>query len=140
ESNPHDPTTLGILAAVYRCKGMSAEAAKAWEDSLIASGDQADAASIRRAFAHGGYRAAVLWNLANLKKQSLQHYVSPVDLSLQYAQLGMREETLNQLEEAYRQHAPQLVEDVQEDPAYDFLHSDERYRSIIRRMGLPPAY
>jgi hypothetical protein len=29
---------------------------------------------------------------------------------------------------------------VQNDPAYDFLHSDERYRSIIKRVGLPPAY
>ncbi len=140
ESNPHDPTTLGILAAVYRSKGMLAEAAKAWENSLIASGDQADAASVRRAFAHGGYRAALLWNLADMKKQALKHYVSPVDLALQYAQLGMREETLNQLEEAFRQHAPQLVEDVQEDPAYDFLHSDEQYRSIIRRVGLSPAH
>lgn len=140
ESSPHDPTTLGILAAVYRCKGMLPEAAKAWEDGLIAEGNQADAASVRRAFAHGGYRAALLWNLADMKKQALKHYVSPVDLATQYAQLNMREETLGLLEEAYRQHAPQLVEDVQEDPAYDFLHSDERYRSLIKRIGLPPAY
>jgi tetratricopeptide (TPR) repeat protein len=140
ESNPHDPSTLGILADIYRCKGMTAEAAKAWEDSLIAGGNQADAASIRRAFAHGGYRAVLLWNLADLKKQALKHYVSPVYLALQYAQLGMRDETLSLLEEAYQQHSPQLVEDLQEDPAYDFLHSDERYRSIIRRAGFPPAF
>jgi hypothetical protein len=30
--------------------------------------------------------------------------------------------------------------DIQNDPAYDFLHSDERYRSIIRKIGLPPAW
>lgn len=140
ESNPHDPTTIGILAATYRCKGLMAEAAKAWEDALIAAGNQADAASVRRAFAHGGYRAALLWNLTDMKKQALKHYVSPVDFALQYAQLGMRDETLSLLEEGFRQHSPELVEEIQEDPAYDFLHSDERYRSLIKRIGLSPAY
>jgi hypothetical protein len=26
---------------------------------------------------------------------------------------------------------------VQFNPAYDFLHSDERYRSIIKKIGIP---
>jgi hypothetical protein len=29
---------------------------------------------------------------------------------------------------------------MQNEPAFDFLHSDPRYRSIIDGMGLPPAY
>jgi TolB-like protein/DNA-binding winged helix-turn-helix (wHTH) protein len=140
ESDPHNPSTLYMLAWIYRCKGMPAEAAKAWEDGLVASGNQADAASIRRAFARGGYRAALLWNIANMKKQALKHYVSPVDMALQYAQLGMREETLSLLEEGYQQHSPLLLEALQDEPAYDFLHSDERYRALIRKIGLPPAY
>lgn len=140
ESDPHNSTTLYILASIYRCKGMLAEAAKAWEDGLIADGNRADAASVRREFSRGGYRAVLLWNLANIKKQALKQYVSPLDLALQYAQLGMREETLSELEEAYRQRSPQLIDHVQTDPAYDFLNSDERYRAIIKGMGLPPAY
>jgi TolB-like protein len=139
ESDPHNAVTLGALAAVYRCKGMPAEAAQAWEDSLIADGNPADAASIKREFARGGYRAVLLWNLADLKKQSLKHYVSPVDLALQYAQLGMREETLSELEEGYRQHSPRLMW-IQTDPAYDFVHADERYRSMVEGIGLPPAW
>lgn len=137
EANPHDSTMLFMLAWVYRCKGMKAEAAKAWEDAFIASGNKADAASIESAFERGGYRAVLEWNLADMKKQSEKHYVSPVDLALQCAQLGEREETLSLLEEGYRQHSPQLLEDVQSDPAYDFLHSDERYRAIIRKTGMP---
>ncbi|MGC2161679.1 MAG: winged helix-turn-helix domain-containing protein [Silvibacterium sp.] len=140
ESDPHNSTTLYLLAAIYRCKGMDAEAAKAWEEGLIADGKHADAAAIRRAFEQGGYPAVLRWNIANMKKQSLKHYVSPVDLALQYAQLGEREPTLSLLEEGYQQHSPQLLEMVQEDPAFDFLHSDGRYRSLIKRIGLPPAY
>jgi TolB-like protein/DNA-binding winged helix-turn-helix (wHTH) protein/Tfp pilus assembly protein PilF len=139
ESKPHDPTSLYILAGIYRCKGMTTQAVKAWEDALIAGGHQADAAGLRRAFARGGYRAVLLWNLENLKKQATKHYVSPVNIALQYAQLGRREETLSLLEEGYRQHSPLLLS-IQTDPAYDFLHSDVRYRSIIHRAGLPPAY
>jgi hypothetical protein len=43
------------------------------------------------------------------------------------------------LEEGYRQRVPDLLW-IQNDPAYDFLHSDPRYRSIIQRIGLPPAW
>lgn len=140
ESNPHNSSTLYILASIYRCKGMDGEATKAWEEALIAAGNRADAAAIRRAFERGGYPAVLRWNIANMEKQSLKHYVSPVDLALQYAQLGQREETLRYLEEGYRQHSPELLEGLQSDPAYDFLHSDPRYGSIIKGMGLPPAY
>jgi hypothetical protein len=56
-----------------------------------------------------------------------------------YAQLGDREQTLSQLEEAFQQHSPPLLW-IQSDAAYDFLHADPRYRSLIQRIGLPPAY
>jgi tetratricopeptide (TPR) repeat protein len=139
ESSPHNAETLENLSALYRCKGTYAEAAQAWEDALVATGDQADAASIRRAFQQGGYRAVLQWKLAGLKKQSLKGYVSPVNFALVYAQLGDHEQAIAYLQEAYRQHSPLLLW-IQNDPAYDFLHSDERYRAVIKGMGLPAEY
>jgi TolB-like protein/DNA-binding winged helix-turn-helix (wHTH) protein len=139
ESSPRNAETLEILAALYRCKGMYKEAAQAWEAMLSARGDEVSAASVRRAFAEGGYAAVVRWKLADLKKQSLQQYVSPVFFALAHAQLEQREETLSSLEEAYRELDPLLLW-IQDDPAYDFVHSDERYRAIIKGMGLAPAY
>jgi len=29
---------------------------------------------------------------------------------------------------------------IQNDPEFDFLHSDERYRALVKKIGLPPAY
>jgi hypothetical protein len=29
---------------------------------------------------------------------------------------------------------------LQNQPFLDFLHSDERYRAMVQKMGLPPAY
>ncbi len=136
------PRDVGLhfeLCDAYRRKGALNEAEQEWEKATLLLGDKESAASIRRAFEKGGYQAVILWQLSHLKQKSAKHYVSPVDLALQYAQLGRREETRASLEEGYRQRSPLLLW-IQNDPAYDFLHGDERYRSIIRRIGLPPAY
>jgi TolB-like protein/DNA-binding winged helix-turn-helix (wHTH) protein/cytochrome c-type biogenesis protein CcmH/NrfG len=139
DSTPNDWGLHWILYVAYRCKGMHKEATRELEKMLTLEGDEASVAIVRHAFQQGGYKDVVRWQVRDLNKKSLSQYVSPVDLSLLYAQLGDREETLSLLEQGYREHSPILLW-VQNDPAYDFLHSDERYRSIIKRVGLPPAY
>ena len=51
----------------------------------------------------------------------------------------MKDETLQQLKDAYREHAVDLVF-LQSEPVFDFLHSDERYRALVKKIGLTPAY
>jgi TolB-like protein/DNA-binding winged helix-turn-helix (wHTH) protein len=142
ETQPDEAGLHWILCESYRRKGELKEAAQEWEKIMLLMGDQGEgisATTIRRAFEKGGYKAVLLQNVSYLKHKSATQYVSPVDLALQYAQLGQREETLSFLEEGYRQHSPLLLW-IQCDPAYDFLHGEERYRSIIKGIGLPPAY
>jgi TolB-like protein len=128
-----------MIANIYRRKGMEKEAGPYLEQQLLLVADKASAANIRRAFQQGGYKGLVGWQLSEANKKSLTHYVSPFYRATLTAQLGRREETLALLEEGYKQHSPPMLW-VQNDPAFDFLHSDERYRSIIRGIGLPPAY
>jgi TolB-like protein/DNA-binding winged helix-turn-helix (wHTH) protein/Flp pilus assembly protein TadD len=142
EANPQDRYILWPLFDAYRSQGKTKEAAETLEKFYLSRGDPhslASAATISNAFKEGGYPAVVRWQLAQLKERAATHDVSSVDLALLNAQLGRREETLALLEEGYRNHAPGLLW-IQTEPAYDFLHSDERYRSIVRRIGLPPAY
>jgi TolB-like protein/DNA-binding winged helix-turn-helix (wHTH) protein len=142
ETQPDEAGLHWILCESYRRKGELKEAAQEWEKIMLLMGDEGEgisAATIRRAFEKGGYKAVLFQNVSYLKHKSATQYVSPVDLALQYAQLGQREETLSFLEEGYRQHSPLLLW-IQCDPAYDFLHGEERYRSIIKGIGLPPAY
>ena len=139
ETRPEDASLHWALCEAYRRKGMQKEAVQEWEKVWQLAGRNDRAATIRRDFEEGGYKGVLLGQVRHLKQQSATQYVSPVDLALQYAQLGRREETLTLLEEGYRQHSPLLLW-IQTDPAYDFLHSDERYRSIIKKIGLPPAY
>ncbi|WP_353066816.1 winged helix-turn-helix domain-containing protein [Tunturibacter psychrotolerans] len=139
EATPQDLSLHWMLCDTYRRKGDLKKAAEEWEKSLQLTGNKEEAENIRRTYEKGGYQALLLQQLANFKKQSATQYVSPMEFALQYAQLGRRDETLASLEEARQQRAPFLLW-IQNDPAYDFLHSDERYRAIIKAIGLPPKY
>jgi tetratricopeptide (TPR) repeat protein len=139
ESTPRDPQFHGLLAWIYRSKGLYSEAAQEWEKQLSLDGDEESAASVRRAFQRDGYKGAIDWQVSQLKKKSATQYVSPYDFADCYGQVGERERTLASLEEAYRQRSPELLW-MQSESAFDFLHSDERYRAIIKGIGLPPAY
>jgi len=139
ESEPSDPGLLFGLGYAYGRKGMNDKAQENMEKAFRAIGRNDLAVATSRAFKHGGYRAAVQCWLDDWKKLSQHQYVSPVTLAALTAQLGEREQTLTLLEQGYEEHSPALL-DIQFDPGYDFLHSDERYRSIIKKVGLPPAY
>jgi len=136
EGTPQDAMLHWMLCDAYRRKGDLKQAAKEWEIGLLLSGNKEEAAAIRRTYQKGGYQALLLRQITNFKKQSATHYVSPMQFALQYAQLGRREETLASLEEAYQQHSLDLLW-VRNDPAYDFLHSNERYQAVIRKMQFP---
>jgi TolB-like protein len=139
ESYPENVSLTWHLHNSYRRKGMNKEAAQALIRVFQLIHDSASADAVQLAFQQGGYQAVVRWQLSGLQKKAQTRYVSPVDFARLYAQLGEREETLAQLEAGYRIRAPQILW-IQSEPAFDFLHSDERYRSLIKRIGLPPAY
>jgi tetratricopeptide (TPR) repeat protein len=139
ETRPDDIILHWALWEAYRRKGAEKEAAQELEKSVLLQGWTNSAAAIHRQFERGGYKAVVVGQVDYYKKLSEKQYVSPLQRATFNAQLGRREETLALLEEGYQQHDPELLW-IQNDPAYDFLHGDERYRSIIRRIGLPPAF
>lgn len=139
ETAQADTSLLRFLEYAYLCKGMYNDAVQMAEKSLRLSGDSDGADAALRSSKRGGYRAVIQSWLADSKKKSQRQYVSPVTLASFNAILRNREETLGLLEQGYQEHSPSLL-DIQCECAYDFLHSDERYRSLINKIGLPPAY
>ena len=137
--NPNDGDLYESLAQAYECKGMEKEAAQALQKQQLVNGRDAFAAAMKHAFEHGGYKAILELQLNDLKAKATKGYVPPLQFAFIYARLGRKEETLQFLEQAYRAHSPHLTF-VQHEPDFDFLHSDERYRAIVRQVGLPPAY
>ncbi len=127
------------LAKVYGFKGMDKESVhELEEDTRINRGEKA-ASEIERAYQGGGRRAVLQLRLNNLKMRSRKEYVSSFELAEDYADLGMKDETIQKLEDAYRDRMMNLVF-LQQEPDFDFLHSDERYRGLVRNIGLAPAY
>jgi TolB-like protein/DNA-binding winged helix-turn-helix (wHTH) protein/tetratricopeptide (TPR) repeat protein len=138
-ATPRAGALLSTLADVYRCKGMYKEWAETWVQILTIWNLKDGADATRQQYAQGGYKAVFRGRIAYEEKQSTTRYISPYDLAQSYAELKQKEKTLDLLEEGLRVRDPNLLY-VQCDPAFDFLHTDERYRDIIRRIGLPPAW
>jgi TolB-like protein/DNA-binding winged helix-turn-helix (wHTH) protein len=139
EANPNNLILLGLEMDTLRRMGNYKEAVDVWARWHILRGDPHSAVNLRRAWDRGGARGFVRWQLGRRLLQSKSGYVSPVELASYYAQLGDKERTLALLEEGYQQHAIDTLW-IQGDPAYEFLHSDRRFRSIVQRTGVAPAY
>ena len=137
EANPNNLDLLGLEMDTLRRMGNYKEAVDVWARWHILTGDPKSAVNLRRAWDRGGARGFVRWQLDRRLLQSKSRYVSPVELASYYAQLGEKERTLALLEEGYRQHSTDTLW-IQEDPAYDFLHSDSRFGAIVQRTGVAP--
>jgi hypothetical protein len=87
----------------------------------------------------GGHAAVGEIFLKQDQDRARKRYLSPIHLAYDYALLQRKEETLRALEDSFRERAPLLVF-LQKWQVFDFLHSDERYRALVRNIGLPPAY
>jgi tetratricopeptide (TPR) repeat protein len=127
------------LSKVYGFKGMDKESVRELEEDIGINQGERAAGEIERAYKRGGRRAILQLQLNDLKTVGRKEQVSSSYLAEAYADLGMKEETLQELDDAYREHNMDMVF-LQQEPDFDFLHSDERYRGLVRKIGLVPAY
>jgi TolB-like protein/DNA-binding winged helix-turn-helix (wHTH) protein len=137
--NPNSPDLVGLEFDIYRRMGKYKEAADALARWCILMGYPQAAGELRRAWNRAGARGLIRWQLDQRLLQSRSHYVSPVDLATYYAQLGDQERTLALLEEGYQQRATNTLW-IQGDPAFDFLRANARFRAIVQKTGVVPAY
>ncbi len=131
---------LGQLADSYHWKGMDKEAVEMLARQISAEGDLPLSAAVRRAFETGGYAAVVRCQLAAAEKRARTARVSTFALADLHGRLSEHDETLALFEQGANERDPLLLLLAQSDPAFDFLHADPRYRSLIQKMGLPPMY
>ena len=128
------------LADSYHWKGTDKEAVEMLARQISAEGDLPLSAAVRRAFETGGYAAVVRCQLAAVKKRMRTGRVSTFELADLHGRLSEHDETLALFEQGVNERDPQLLLLARSDPAFDFLHADPRYRSLIRKMGLSPMY
>jgi TolB-like protein/DNA-binding winged helix-turn-helix (wHTH) protein len=131
---------LEQLADGYHWKGMDKEAVEMLARHISARGDLSLSAAVRRAFETGGYAAVVRCQLAAVEKRARTARVSTFQLADLHGRLREHDETLALFEQGVNERDPLLLLLAQSDPAFDFLHADPRYRSLIQKLGLPPLY
>jgi TolB-like protein/DNA-binding winged helix-turn-helix (wHTH) protein len=131
---------LGELADGYHWKGMDNEAVEMLARQISAEGDLSLSAAVRRAFETGRYPAVVRCRLAAVEKRARTARVSTFELADLHGRLREHDATLALFEQGVNERDPLLLLLAQSDPAFDFLHADPRYRSLIQKMGLPPMY
>jgi TolB-like protein/DNA-binding winged helix-turn-helix (wHTH) protein/lipopolysaccharide biosynthesis regulator YciM len=139
EIQPENGGVHEFSADIYHAQGKDHEAAKELVKALVLYGDKNRAAATLLASDRDGYKEIVRLRLKEYIRKANGEYVTPIAFSEIYAKLGQREEALRFLEAAYKDRSAGMVY-LQLYPWYDFLHSDERYRAIVRKMGLPPTY
>ncbi len=140
EDFPAAADILGQLADSYHWKGMDKEAVEMLARQISAEGDRPLSAAVRRAFETGGYAAVVRCQLAAVEKRARTARVSTFEIADLHGRLSEHDETLALFEQGVNERDPLLLLLAQSDPAFDFLHADPRYRSLIQKMGLPPMY
>ncbi len=139
QAYPEDVDTNLYLAEAYWLKGMGRESAEALEKGLELMGDPEKADEIHRAFQRGGQKAVAQWRVESDKTRVRREYISSYFHARSYAYLGDKNAALKFLDLAYDERDPLLMM-IQNEPIFDFIHSDRRYHALIKRMGLPPAY
>ncbi|HYM81873.1 MAG TPA: protein kinase [Candidatus Limnocylindria bacterium] len=82
-----------------------------------------------------GRRAEALRSIEMLVAMAKERHVSPYDVALIYACLGERDATLEWLEAAYSERAPDLVW-LKVDPRLDPVRDEPRFGDLMRRVGL----
>jgi len=134
ELDPNYP--LIQLGKVYERKGMNDQAITEYLKEETRSGrSAAEIDALKSAYAASGMKGYWLKQLELLKENAKQRPVRPLELAELYAKTGEREQSFQCLEKAYEERDPQLIL-LRVNPSFDSLHTDSRFQSLLRRVGL----
>jgi TolB-like protein len=138
EKAPNDPFALGTLAKVYAIAGRYKEAVEMYERALALYGWHDFVAVLKHADAKGGPKFALEeWMRAD-EEYSRGHNDFPVFVAaFTYASLGDNDRAFARLDKAYAQR-DWCIMYLKNDPVWDPLRSDPRFKDLLRRAGLPP--
>lgn len=126
-------------ADVYVQTGDLARAIELYEKAAnVAAGKNPRViAHLAYAYALAGRRNDAQKLVDHLIDLSRQRHVHPALIALVYVGLGRREAAFEWLERAYQVRGRDLL-DIRDDPQFAALHTDPRFKDLLRRIGLAP--
>ena len=133
---PNHPVALFGLLGVYQAKGMYEEAKKAAVQYYAAVEFRKASEAVEAGHAEGGFREGMRRAAEAFVAASQVTWIPPIEVASLYAFAGMNEQAVEWFERAREGRDPNMpYQNVW--PLPPSLHSDERFREVLRRVGLP---
>jgi TolB-like protein/DNA-binding winged helix-turn-helix (wHTH) protein/tetratricopeptide (TPR) repeat protein len=137
ELDPNFAAAHLLLGEDYLGAGLHSEAVNELKKAANLSGDSPlYTAQVAVALAVEGRSGDAFRIAHDLEAISRKRYVSPYGLAQIYAASNKREDTFKWLQAAYDDHAAWMGY-LTVDPIFDRYRSDERFKDLLRRVGLP---
>jgi len=126
-----------VLELVYEQLGRYDRAVAERLKALTFLGSAEKAAALRAAYDRSGWKGYLQKTADSLIEPVMQGKVGSFSLAKVYARLGDKDRTFEWLEEAYAERSGGIIS-IRSDPAFDWLHADPRFQSLLSRIGLSP--
>jgi len=137
EMDPNFVPAHFSLGAVYEDQASWQQALDEYKKVIELSPDDPTAlAAIGYVYGRAGQKAEAHKIISQLTEISKKHYVSSFEFAAIFAGLEDANNAFLWLEKAYQKRESQMPF-VQSDERFNSLHSDPRYQSLVRRLGLP---
>ncbi len=139
EIDPNYAAAHSNLSQTYLDMGKYDLWLEEWKKGATLANDREDLAieeENARAYAKGGYHAALSRDIELRKQLAQRRYVDIGFIAYDYAALGEKEQAFAWLEKAYSEKAGSLGY-IKVTTLMDPLRSDARYIDLLKRMGLP---
>ncbi len=127
------------LQTVYRDSGKEDLAMEEWMKFATLNNDPDELAIARDAtavYARSGAKAAIAREIELRKQLAKRLYVDPATIAYAYARLGDKAQTFEWLDKAAAEKSGGL-QPIKVVHAFDKWHSDPRYISLLKQLGLP---
>ena len=136
EKEPNFIPAHAYLGLSYIQKGMYENAVSEFQESvMLSSRNPLYIAGLAHAYAVAGKKEEALKIIEELKELSKKKYVPAFSMALIYIGLDEREEAISWLEKAVEERYFRVL-NIKVDPRFDSLHSDSRYKALLKKMGL----
>lgn len=136
ELNPDDARARCTLGWVYFFQGDTSTALQYQQEAVaLAPGNTLWLGQLGEAYGMAGQTANARAILDELMEQSRTRYVSPYHLAYVYTGLGLHDEAIDCLEQAYEKRAG-AVYGIKGSFLFRPLHDHPRFTALLRRMNL----
>jgi tetratricopeptide (TPR) repeat protein len=136
-----DPTFFpahAMLGRAYQQKEMFAQSVDELRLALgLAPRSPMVIAELAHALARSGQREEAVRLLDDLNARSREQFVPSYSLALVYSGLRQKEVALRLLDKAYEERSTDIIH-LATDPRFEEFRSDDRFREMVRRIGLQP--